>query len=147
MTARLTAPLDVAALIFEVAGIVIGLAPEPICLLWLAPSVSPMMRPTQRLLGKGFEQVINSIERSLHARPDSEIERPESSAQTEHGASMQPSPGRDAERGNGLTRPGRGRTRRERAGERREPGSRMLPDGRTMSRRERADEDGARHLR
>ena len=106
VTARVTAPLEGAARMCEIAGIVIG-ALTGAHVLVMACAKRFAHDEASRLLGRGFEQVINSIERSLYARPDSEIERPESSAQIEPGASRQPRPSHDAERGNRLTRPGR----------------------------------------
>jgi hypothetical protein len=100
VTAQVTAPLDVAALICEIAGIVIG-ALTGAHVLVMACAKRFAHDEAQRLLGKGFEQVIKSIGQSLHARPGGEIERPESSRRTGPIDGRQPSPSHDTERNTG----------------------------------------------
>lgn len=97
VTVRVTPPLEGAALICEFAGIAAGAFTGMHGL--LIASVKRFAHDeVNRLLGKVFEQVISSIERSLHGRTESEIREPESSSHIEHGASRQPSPSRDTGR-------------------------------------------------
>jgi hypothetical protein len=100
VTAQVTAPLEGAALICEIAGIVIG-ALTGAHVLVLACAKRFAHDEAQRLLGKGFEQVINSIEQSLRVRPGGEVERHGSSRRTGPIDGRQPSPSHDTERSTG----------------------------------------------
>lgn len=82
VTARVTAPLEAAALLCEVAGIVIG-ALAGMHALVMACGKRFVHDEAHKLLGKGLERVIDSFERSLHASPGSETGKPRSSRQTE----------------------------------------------------------------
>jgi hypothetical protein len=108
VTAQATAPLDVAALICEISGIVIG-ALTGAHVLVIACAKRFAHDEAQRLLGKGFEQVIKSIEQSLHVKPGGEIERSESSRWTGPIDGRQPSPSHDTEGNTGPV--ARSRTR------------------------------------
>lgn len=103
ITARLlTGPvaerLEGAARICEITGIVIGALLGAHALV-MACAKRFFHDEANKLLGTAFEEVIDSIGRSLRATPEREIEGPESSRQTEPGDGRQPSPSDSTERG------------------------------------------------
>lgn len=144
VTAPVTAPLEAVARICEIAGIVIGLLTGAHVLV-IACAKPFVHDEAKRLLGKGFEHVISSIERSLHAGPDSEIERSESSRQTEHSSETQPSQSRDMKHDIGQT-PNRTRVKSSRVWPADEPsGTDYSRDSAGSVREPRQRSSGLRH--
>ncbi len=104
VTSPVTGRLGKAARICEIAGIVIGTFFGPHALV-LASAKLLIHDEANRLLGRGFEQAIDSVDRSLRLGPDRQTEGPGSSRQAEPIDGRQLSPSRGTERDTGLATP------------------------------------------
>lgn len=139
MTARLTAPFEDAARICEIVGVVVG-ALTGMHALVMACGKRLAHDVGHELLGKGFESVVDSIERSLRASPGGETGQPGSSrpAPTSptqetrvHRRHSRPAPGGRRSRSGTVTRRTQDEFGRSAGG---------IPSGRTTDRRQDADE-------